>query len=135
MKVSDVKGSCQTEGVITYFIVSNINPKFHRMMRHQFYAEKDGIFTKGFPSDTPHLDTCYKNFARHIEEIILQMADVHLVPWEDALTDFLEKTAGHDIDWWLGGSAALAVRGVEITPHDLDVITDRSGALALHDVL
>jgi len=124
-----------TEGGITYFVVSNLDSQFHEVMRHQFYTEQDRAFRKGFPSEALHLETCYRNFARYIEEVILQLADVHPVPWDDALTELLEKTAGHSIDWWLGGSAALAVRGVEIMPHDLDVITDRSGALALRGVL
>lgn len=123
------------EGATTYFVVSNLDPRFHATMRHQYFTEQDGAFRKGFPSDAPHLETCYRNFARHIEEVILQLADVHRVPWDDALAALLARTAGRGVDWWLGGSAALAVRGVAITPHDLDVITDRSGALTLRDVL
>lgn len=133
--VGNVKVTCETDGETTYFIVSHLDPKFHETMRHQYFTEQDGTFRKGFPSDAPHLETCYQNFTRHIEAIILQLADVHPVPWEDALATVLAKTAGQNIDWWLGGSAAIAVRGVPIMPHDLDVITDRAGALALREVL
>ena len=33
------------------------------------------------------------------------------MPWEQALYTSLDLIAGEPIDWWLGGSAALAVRG------------------------
>lgn len=130
-----MKVSRRTEGDLTYFVISGLEPKYFDAVGHLFYAEKDGVFMKGFRSDASHLDKCYRNFERHIEEIILQMADVHPVPWEKALLAFLDKTECERIDWWLSGSAALAVRGVEIMPHDIDVITDEPGALKLGEVL
>jgi hypothetical protein len=38
----------------------------------------------------------------------------------------LRQTASGD--WWLTGSDALAVRGVDVSPRDLDVVTDAAGA-------
>jgi hypothetical protein len=44
-------------------------------------------------------------------------------------------TSKEDVDWWLCGSAALAVRGIEIIPRDIDVITDEVGAYRLGKIL
>ncbi|MEO6892140.1 MAG: hypothetical protein ABI456_20965, partial [Ktedonobacteraceae bacterium] len=62
-------------------------------------------------------------------------AKLHPFPWEQALLMLLEKTQSHNIDWWLVGSAALAVRGLAVAPRDLDLATDDAGALALGEVL
>ena len=43
--------------------------------------------------------------------------------------------AAGGIDWFLGGSAALAVRGAPVTPHDLDLITAEADAARVGDVL
>jgi hypothetical protein len=56
-----------------------------------------------------------------------------VAPWDEALLAFLERVDG--VDWWLTGGGALAVRGVEVSPRDLDVITDASGAQRLGELL
>ena len=33
-----------------------------------------------------------------------------------------------EVEWWLGGSAALAVRGADVVPRDVDVVTSAAGA-------
>ena len=67
------------------------------------------------------------------------MSGVKSVPWEKTLLAFLKMVDGKGIDWWLSGSTALAVRGVDVSPNDIDLITDESGALTLsrvfHDYL
>ena len=56
-----------------------------------------------------------------------------VAPWDEALTALLDRAAG--VDWWLTGSAALAVRGVEVSPRDLDLVTDAAGAQRLGELL
>lgn len=53
--------------------------------------------------------------------MVLQSARLVAVPWEAALLEFLQRVDGRDLTWWLYGSAALAVRGVEILPGDIDL--------------
>ncbi len=42
---------------------------------------------------------------------------------DQALITICEGHQARDINWWLAGSAALYVRGLDIEPHDLDVMT------------
>ncbi len=42
---------------------------------------------------------------------------------------------GRPIDWWLVGSAALAVRGLAATPRDVDLAVDDAGARCLGEAL
>jgi hypothetical protein len=62
----------------------------------------------------------HANFARHLEEMIRQSARVAPVRWEQALDVFLERVDGSGLDWFLYGSGALAVRGIDVDPGDLD---------------
>lgn len=130
-----MKVSRKTEGAAVYFIISEADPKYHDAIRHLYYEEENNDFAKSFPSDAPHIDKCYNNFERHIEQIILQMAGVQSVPWDKALLAYLKKIGVENIDWWLCGSAALAVRGIDIMPHDIDVITDEAGAYRIGEIL
>jgi hypothetical protein len=123
----------RSEGAFTYFIISEVDAGYHPVLKHMFYHEQDGVFMKRFPSHAPYLDTCYRNFTQHLETVLLHMADIERVPWERALEALLEILSDMNVDWWLGGSAALAVRGVPIIPHDIDVITDRSGTIQIRD--
>ncbi len=91
--------------------------------------------SSSFPTVTPHLDRIYRNFERFVEEMILQTAHVHHATWEEALHTFLPIINGQDIDWFLVGSAALAVRGIEVFPRDIDLVVDALGAYRLGELL
>ena len=64
-----------------------------------------------------------------------QAAGHEPVPWEAALDAFLDRVDGREICWWLTRSAALAVRGLDITPRDLDLVVDDEGAGQLGELL
>lgn len=125
----------KTTGAHTYFIISELDPAYYDIARELEFSEVEDGYAKVFPANSPHLDRCYQNFARYAEELILQTARVHPAPWEQALLDLLEKIENQDINWWLVGSAALAVRGIDVSPRDIDLSADDEGAHKLGDVL
>jgi hypothetical protein len=125
----------RTEGSETRFIITGLEPVHEKALEGLQYPRCEDGFGRAFPSDTPNLDRIYQNFQRYAEEMVLQAADVHPVPWERCLTAFLEIVEGQGIDWWLTGSAALAVRGMEIEPHDFDLVADDVGAQRLGELL
>jgi hypothetical protein len=51
---------------------------------------------------------------------------LRLVPvaWDVALAEFADRVAPSRLQWWLYGSAALAVRGIDIEPGDVDIAVD-----------
>jgi hypothetical protein len=125
----------QTEGERTYFIVSDLDPiAYEGAQNLAFIPYKDGL-ARAYPASTQHLDKFYQHFARVGEEMILQRAGAHSVPWEMALQALLQRLEGQDIHWWLVGSAALAARGLDIAPGDLDLVTDEAGSQRLTDLL
>ncbi|MEU4932464.1 hypothetical protein AB0G54_39220 [Streptomyces yokosukanensis] len=66
----------------------------------------------------------HANFARHLQEMLLQSARRRPVPWCQALEDFLERAEGSQLRWFLYGSGALALRGIDVGPGDLDFCVD-----------
>lgn len=49
--------------------------------------------------------------------------------------NLFQKVEQQDIQWYLAGSAALAARGLDVAPRDLDLIADDAGAHSLGDLL
>lgn len=130
-----MKTTCKTIGDTTSFIIADLDAAYHDAARGLYYTQIEGGFAKSFPSHTPHLQRIYRNFERCAEEMILQAAGVRAVPWEQALLAFLERIECDNIDWYLVGSAALAARGLDIAPHDVDIIVDDAGAQRLSELL
>ena len=130
-----MKTICKTEGTTTSFIITELDAAYHDSVRELYFVPIEGGFAKSYPADTPHLDRIYQNFARYAKEMVLQTAQVHPAPWDKALFAFLQAIEGQQIDWWLTGSAPLAVRGLDITPRDLDLVVDDASAVKLGELL
>ena len=125
----------KTEGNITSFIIADLEPAYEDAVRELYYSLVEGGFAKRYPADTPHLDRIYRNFEQYAEEMVFQTAQIHPVPWDNALSAFLQIIEGRKIDWMLVGSAALAIRGMDITPRDLDLVVDNASAIELGELL
>jgi len=123
--------SRKTLGRKTHFLVSDLDPAYHKTAKDLGFVERDEGFVRVFEADTPHLSQIFERFVFCAEEMILQAAGAKPVPWGKALLSFLERASGSNIDWWLAGSGALAVQGIDLVPRDLDVFTDSSGAQQL----
>jgi len=123
-----MKTLLRTEGTQTSFIIAGLDTAYTDVMRALEYDEIESGFAKTYPSNTPHLASIFEQFSRYAEEMILQAADVHPVPWEEALLALLQRIEGQQVNWWLVGSTALAVRGLKIVPHDVDICADDASA-------
>lgn len=133
----------QQMGDEVFFVVSDLSPVYEQAVSALAFRPMegtiDGMFMRGYPADSPHLDHYFANFERSIETLIRQKAGEIPVAWEEALLYTLEKLEGQNIDWWMCGSAALAVRGIDNAPGDIDLITNNGDALKvgvlLHDTM
>ena len=119
----------------TRSVLAGVAPSYHEAVRELGYGEAGGEFLRTLPVSTPHLDRVRQNFGKHAEAMILQTARVEATPWEAALEAFLDRVEPHELDWWLGGSAALAVRGLSVVPRDFDVVIAERDAEQLGSVL
>jgi hypothetical protein len=130
-----MKTICKTEGETIAFIITELEPAYHDIAQNLYYRPCEEGFAKHFPANTPHLECIYQRFARYAEEMILQTAQARPVPWDKALAAFTEIIEGGHIHWRLTGSVALAVRGMDIAPRDLDLVVDNASAPKLGELL
>ncbi|MCP3965312.1 MAG: hypothetical protein GY750_06315 [Lentisphaerae bacterium] len=54
--------------------------------------------------------------------------------WQEALDAFAGVMHENNIDWWLTGSCALCIRGIELKPHDVDIMVNSSDIEKIKDV-
>jgi hypothetical protein len=130
-----MKTLCKVEGTTRSFIMADVDPAQHDAVKSLYYMPVTEGFAKQYTADTPHLDQIYQNFARYAAEMVQQASGVSPIPWQESLLAFLQLVEGQDIEWWLIGSTALAVRGADVMPRDLDLITDAAGAVRLGELL
>jgi hypothetical protein len=130
-----LRTSYRTAGDKTYFILSDLDPQAQEGAHSMAFTPYEDGLAIVYPADTPHLDVFYQQFARVAEEMILQKVSTRPVPWDQALLALLQRLEGKHIHWWLVGSAALAVRGLDILPGDIDLVTDDAGSQLLGAVL
>jgi hypothetical protein len=119
------------------YVVTTSDPTFKERIVHMGWQPSgDDTFVRRVAATTDS-ERIYKNFKLHLEEMLLQSARMSRVPWEDALAEFLRRQSGTGLQWWLYGSGALAVRGLDVDPGDLDFAVDdafHAGAI-LDDLL
>ena len=123
------------EGESVAFVMSDVDPELHDTVLALAFRPRDDGFMQIYPSDHPQIDRIYTNFARHAEALVLQKARQRPIPWQDALRLCCESLKNESIDWWLAGSAALAVRGLPVRPGDLDIIVSGTDAPRLESLM
>jgi hypothetical protein len=119
------------------FVVCTDEEDLQAVLPSLGYArEADGAYVRRFPpSDaTPAI---YQRFSGCISRLLAHLARREPPPWEESLKRLHGRLAAEGVDWMLGGSAALAIRRVAITPRDIDfVVADQTAtASALADLL
>src|SRR5258706_1030747 len=86
-----------------------------------------------YPSGTRHFDRAVANLRQWLDEMVRQRMTGTAPGWAGALGDLLDRAGQARIPLAVIGSLALAVRGVDVRPGDIDVITTVEGADALGD--
>jgi hypothetical protein len=101
-----------------------------------YAREADGEFVRRFPPSDATA-TIYERFSACVSRLLAHAVLREPPQWEESLERLHRRLAGEEVEWLLGGSAALAIRGVAVTPRDLDfVVADQSAtARAMADLL
>ncbi len=106
------------------FVVEDADAATAALLASQFYSEVDGRFEKRFrhdgllfPHDFQAIEARWIGYLRKAGERNATPAAV-----DKALAWVADRHAEAGIDWWLSGSAALYVRGIDLLPHDIDVM-------------
>src|SRR5438094_1225846 len=82
-----------------------------------------GEYSRRFPAAND-AERIYANFAQCAAALLAQTARRQPAPWEAALEQLAVTLDGAGVRWFLIGSSALAVRGIPVTPRDIDFVVD-----------
>ena len=113
---------CRGDGASVAFVVGGLTDAEEAAARALGYAPVDGGFGRSFPAPGPYVERIYRNFTVHVEELLRQKAGDLPVPWERTLEMLLQLVGGRSLNWLLVGSAALAARGLDVMPGDVDMV-------------
>ncbi len=130
-----VRSERHDTGRLSEFRIVEVDAALIPAIRASGFTQREGHWLKSFPVDTPHLDRAWANFQRLIAPWLWQAAGWDPVPWQDGLGTVCDRLSGTGIDWWLTGSAALAVRGAAIAPGDLDLVVSDADSRRVGDLL
>jgi hypothetical protein len=123
------------DAVSSEFRIAEVPAELVPAVRRSAFADRDGYWFRTFPAGTPHLDQAWATFQRSIGPWLRQAAGLEPVPWRETLAVVCRRLNGAGVDWWLTGSAALAVRGLAVTPGDLDLVVADTDAHRVGDLL
>lgn len=100
------------------------NALYQESLRHiGFFETGEGVFSRSL-SVWGDVAAIHRRFASHLPNILLQRARKAPINWESALHLFLTRVEDTELNWFIYGSGALAIRGIEVTPGDLDIWVD-----------
>lgn len=117
-----------------YFVVSDLVQTYESVMKNSFFTYDEQGCYKKFNKPIDNIEHVKNNFASYAEEMFAQQGYFKPVLWEDALLAFIEKVRGKNIDWWLTGSCATCVRGINIEPHDVDIMLKSKDIEKIKDI-
>jgi len=130
-----VKIDRRDSGSDVVFLLSEVEPALVAAVKDLAFRPMAGGFGQVYPGGYPQIDRVFANFERCVDDLVRQKAGLRPVPWEEALLALGDAIDDRGIDWWLTGSAALAVRGLPIAPRDLDLAVERAGAAEFEALL
>jgi hypothetical protein len=111
------------DGSLIYKIEKNeftASEKFDKI----FYIEKDFEYIRTYPNTLMFRHDEHaigKKYEQYVNREYFQRKDTTEI--DKAIEWVCDTHAEHNIKWWLTGSSALYVRGLNIIPHDVDVMT------------
>lgn len=118
-----------------YFRVTDFPKEYESVLKNSYFTFDEYGCYKKFSKSIDNIEQVKTNFAAYAEEMFAQQGYFKPVLWEDALLAFIEKVRGKDIDWWLTGSCATCVRGINIEPHDVDIMLNSKDIEKIKDIL
>ena len=106
------------------------NPLYQERLQHMGFASATAQRFVRRLSATGDVERTHGSFARQLQQMLLQSARRCPVPWSQTLEVFLERVECSGLHRFLYGSGALAVRGIDVGPGDLDFWVDDAGPAA-----
>ncbi len=104
--------------------VYDFDPKYENILQMCFYQNDGRGYIKKYPKNTKYLDKMKQRYSQNAQLMFDQLGYFSVVPWKIGLKKFCSMVQGSSINWWLTGSCATCIRGIELNPHDIDIMID-----------
>jgi hypothetical protein len=131
-----IRFECRQDGDLTEFWALGADPSFDRALGQLWWRQGDGGWFKQLRGPDPaQAARAFANLPEVFEPMLRQLTEADPMPWPDALAAVCQRLGSGRVDWWLCGSAALAVRGAPLIPHDLDLVVAAADSVRVGDLL
>lgn len=103
------------------FCAENVEQAYWDYFKNELWWQVGNHFIKTY-DNVQDFSYCAENFAKYGETAIQQQLKIIPAPWEKALNFLVPGMKKLEVDWYVHGSAAMALWGIAVEPKDLNVI-------------
>ena len=103
------------------FVAEDVDEKYWEYFRSGLWWQLGSSFIKSY-DNVQDFAYCAENFAKYGEVSIKQQLKLLPTPWETALELFIAEVNKLGVDWYIHGSVAMALWGIDVVPKDINVI-------------
>jgi len=134
MEVIILKIEFEKHGKDILFKVSEFEPEYERVFEMCFYKKEGNSYVKSFSKSIKNIDKIMDYYFKNAEKMFNQLGYFSQIPWEKALLEFVKRLDGKNMDWWLTGSCATCIRGIDFNPHDVDIMINSKDIPQIEDL-
>lgn len=114
----------EEQGDLIIYKVTDFEKKYEPLLQMCFYENVGDGYIKKYPRGAKYIEKMKGRYFSYAQEMFDQLGYFSKVKWEVGLEKFCKIVNGKDIDWWLTGSCATCIRGIDLNPHDVDIMID-----------
>lgn len=113
----------------------NLTESEASVVKASYFEEQGDSWLKIFSVDSLMFDHDFPEMEKNLKGFIQQEAgrEFNKTAFENALEWVCETHKREGIYWWLPGSAALYVRGLDVEPHDIDLMVYKKDLRAIEE--
>lgn len=108
------------------YIAEDVEPAHWNYFTSELWWQVGSSFIRVY-DNVPDFCYCAENFKQFGETAILQELRLLPCPWEKALDWVIPELEALGVCWYLHGSAAMALHGIDVSPRNVNIIFPDSG--------
>ena len=114
----------ETNSAFAFCVANAANTQLEDVIQHMAWKKTDDQFLLTYPqsafSDQREKELISSNF-RRLGQAIFE-SSLSSIDWEAPLEMLAQKFNEKGVEWYVVGSVGDALRGVDVKPHDIDIV-------------